>query len=74
MMHHQMEASKDLLKNVTEVCSDIMEGNADDEAFPFMGNTYYIAKKADKQFIRADKREGNIIYNKQKIFKEGLGK
>lgn len=71
MMHHQMEASKDLLKNVTEVCSDIMEGNADDEAFPFMGNTYYIAQKADKQFIRADKGEGNIIYNKQKIFKEG---
>lgn len=71
MMHHVMEASASLIKNVIEVCEDIMAGKADDMEFQFMGQTYYAAKYANEQFIRTDGREGNIIYNKRKIYKKG---
>ncbi|MCC8067399.1 MAG: MBL fold metallo-hydrolase [Clostridiales bacterium] len=70
MMHHVMQATKDLLKNVIGVCDDIMAGRADDMEFPFMGGTYYVAKKANERFEREDGKEGNIVYNRQKIFKE----
>ncbi|MCD7884741.1 MAG: MBL fold metallo-hydrolase [Lachnospiraceae bacterium] len=70
MMHHVMQASKDLLKNVISVCDDIMTGRADDIEFTFMGGTYYVAKKANERFEREDNKEGNIVYNRQKIFKE----
>lgn len=71
MMHHVMAASAALIKNVIEVCEDIMAGKADDMEFQFMGQTYYTARYANEQFIRADAREGNIIYNKRKIYKKG---
>lgn len=69
MMHHDMEASKDLLKNVIEVCDTIMDGKADDMEFNFMGNINYVAKRATPQFIREDGGEGNIVYNKKKVMK-----
>ena len=69
MMHHDMEASKDLLKNVIEVCDTIMDGKADDMEFNFMGNINYVAKRAPPQFIREDGGEGNIVYNKKKVMK-----
>lgn len=69
MMHHVMEASKDLLYNVIRVCDDIMECGTDDIPFPFMGGIYHIAKEVRENFVRVDGGEGNIIYNKQKIMK-----
>lgn len=69
MMHHVMEASQDLLKNVIQVCDTIMQGKADDMEFNFMGNINYVAKRANNQFVREDGGEGNIIYNKKKVMK-----
>lgn len=68
---HTLGTMAALIKNVIEVCEDIMAGKADDMEFQFMGQTYYTARYANEQFIRADGREGNIIYNKRKIYKKG---
>lgn len=70
MMHHDMEASKNLMKNVILVCGDIMEEKADDAEFTFMGHTNYVAKRANERFVREDGGEGNIIYNKEKVWKK----
>lgn len=71
LAHHIMEMSKDLIGNMIKVCDDIMNDETDDQEFPFRGTIQYVAKAADRQFVRADGGEGNIIYNKKKIFKEG---
>lgn len=68
MMHHDMEASGRLLENVRDVCEDILAGKADDQPFNFHGGRYYIAKNVAPGFRRLDGGEGNIIYNKQKVF------
>ena len=69
MMHHDMKASKELLKNVIQICDAIMEGKSDDMEFNFMDNINYIAKRSDNRFVREDGGEGNIIYNKNKVMK-----
>ncbi|MGC6174602.1 MBL fold metallo-hydrolase [Lacrimispora sp. 38-1] len=70
-MHHEMVASRNLLENVIAVCDDILIGNTDNQEFPFRGTVNYVAKAADRQFKRADGGEGNVIFNKKKIFREG---
>lgn len=70
MMHHDMEASKGLLKNVIKVCDEIMEQKADDMDFSFMGQSFFVAKRADKHFVREDGGEGNVVYSKEKVFVE----
>lgn len=72
LMHHEMEASKNLLGNVRTVCDDILRGNTDNQEFLFRGTVNYVAKAADRQFKRADCGEGNVIFNKNKVYKEGL--
>lgn len=72
MMHHDIEASKNLLQNVIDVCDDILQGNADDMEFEFMGQMNYIAKNVGEGFKRLDGGEGNIVYNKEKITKGNL--
>lgn len=67
MMHHDMEASGQLLTNMVEVCDDILAGNVDDVPFDFMGGHYFIAKKIAPGFVRTDGGEGNIVYNKAKL-------
>ncbi|MDO4647788.1 MAG: MBL fold metallo-hydrolase [Eubacteriales bacterium] len=67
MMHHDMEASGNLLENVMQVCDDIMSGNTDDLPFDFMGGHYFIAKAVGPGFRRLDGGEGNIVYNKEKV-------
>ncbi len=69
MMHHDMEASGELLEHMVDVCNDILEGNVDDVPFDFMGGHYYIAKAIQPGFKRVDGGEGNIVYNKEKVHK-----
>nr|WP_314466424.1 MBL fold metallo-hydrolase [uncultured Clostridium sp.] len=71
LMHHEMEASKNLLENVIAVCDDILLGNTDNQEFPFRGTVNYVAKAADRQFKRTDGGEGNVIFNKKKICRKG---
>lgn len=67
LAHHEMLASKELIKNVIAVCDDIMDGRVDDIPFLFMGQTHYIAKAVNEGFVRKDGGEGNIIYNKSRV-------
>lgn len=67
MMHHDMEASGQLLENMVRVCDDIFGGDVDDVPFDFMGGHYFIAKAIRPGFKRTDGGEGNIIYNKAKL-------
>lgn len=67
--HHEMEVGNDLLSNMVDVCSEALEGRADDIPFDFMGQRAWIAKKADDHFHRLDGKSGNIIYSKEKLWK-----
>lgn len=67
LCHHDMETSPDIIRQVIQVCDDIIQERADDVPFEFMGQTYYMAKTAGDQMKRADGGCGNIIYNKEKI-------
>ncbi len=69
LSHHDMEANSNIIDNVIEVCNKIMSQKADDVPFEFMGQCNYIAKAIGKNFKRLDGKEGNIIYNKDKIYK-----
>lgn len=65
--HQYIEVSADILDNMLEVCQSILDGDADDLPFQFMGMTASIAKACDSQFSRKDGKDGNLIYNKNKI-------
>lgn len=66
LSHHDMEASTDLMESVIDVCREVLNHEADDIPFEFMGQTSYIAKAVGEGFKRLDGKEGNIIYNKDK--------
>jgi hydroxyacylglutathione hydrolase len=67
LMHHDMEASGDLLDNMLDLIDEIFAGRTDDLPFEFMGKTYCLAKAAGDHMKRLDGGEGNIIYNKDKL-------
>ena len=70
LAHHDMEANSNIVNNVIEVCDEIMMQKADDIPFEFMGQqNNYIAKSIGDNFKRLDGKDGNIIYNKDKIYK-----
>lgn len=69
LCHHEMETRPDIIRQVIRVCDDILEGNADDVPFDFMGQTYYMAKAAGDRMVRLDGGCGNIIYNRDKVRK-----
>lgn len=67
--HHDMEMQADIMDHVTQVCDVIMAGKADDVPFEFMGQTNYIAKAVGERMNRLDGIDGNIIYNKDKVWR-----
>lgn len=69
LMHHTRDASGKLLDHMVAVCEDILQGRSDEVPFSFMGGQYLLAKKADSCFRRIDGGEGNVIYDKNKIFR-----
>ena len=74
LCHHVIRASKDMINSVIEVCDEVMAGKADDVLFNFMGMEAFVAKIANERFERLDGGEGNIIYSKNKIWKNGVAK
>lgn len=68
--HQQMETGRDIMENMISLCSEIMEGNADDIPFEFMGMKACVAKKCNERFERLDGKCGNLIYCKERIWKE----
>lgn len=67
VMHHVMEVQPDILTQMTDVCDDIIGGNADNLPFEFMGKKAVIAKWCNEQFEREDGKSANLIYNPYKI-------
>lgn len=67
LSHHDMETSPDIIRQVIEVCDDVLKGRGDDVPFEFMGQTYYMAKAVGPKMKREDGGCGNIIYSKEKI-------
>ena len=74
LCHHVIKASADMVQSVIEVCDEVMAGKADDVLFNFMGMEAFVAKIANERFERLDGGEGNIIYSKNKIWKNGVAK
>ena len=68
--HHAIDTGADLLENMEAVCQDILDGKADDLPFPFRGMQGWIAKKCSPHFEREDGKCANLIYNKDKVFRE----
>ena len=65
-----METGADIMENVLSLCDEILaNGGADDLPYDFMGMHAFIAKKCDPQFHREDGVCGNIIYSKEKLFR-----
>lgn len=65
--HHVMEMGTDILQEMSDVCEEIKNAQADDLPFEFMGTQAYIAKKCNERFERADGKSANLIYSKEKI-------
>lgn len=68
--HHRMEVQKEILSNMISVCDEIMEGRADDLPFEFMGKKAWIAKQCNERFERTDGKSGNLIYRKDRIWRQ----
>lgn len=74
LCHHVIKASADMIQGVVKVCDEVMAGKADAVSFYFMGMEAFVAKKANERFERLDGGTGNIIYSKNKIWKNEVVK
>lgn len=70
LCHHMMEVKPSIMDEVIEVCDDIMAGNTDDIPFDFMGKQVYIAKAAQPGQPQADGKWGNVVYDKENVWKK----
>lgn len=68
--HHSPETDRNVMDNVLSVCDDILMGRADDIPYEFLGMDAYIAKAVGPHFARMDGKFGNVVYSKEKIWKE----
>lgn len=71
LSHHGMETDTALLDNMLDVCDMVLNGTADNIPYEFMGMQAYIAMRCNERFEREDGKSGNVIYNKNKLYKEG---
>lgn len=67
VMHHVMEVQPDILSQMVCVCDDIINSNADNLPFEFMGKKALIAKNCNERFEREDGKSANLIYNPDRI-------
>ncbi len=67
IMHHLMEASVSILTEMSDVCDEILAGEADNIPFSFMGKEVFIAKAANERFERRDGKFTNLIYNPDRV-------
>lgn len=73
--HGDGRLPQNIIDEVIEVCEDIQSGNVDDVPMSFRGNTGLVAKATTGPGGgRIDGKTGNIVYNKERIFKECQGK
>jgi glyoxylase-like metal-dependent hydrolase (beta-lactamase superfamily II) len=70
LSHGLGDAPKSILDEVIETCVDIMTGKVENQEFQFMGSTAYIAHEIEAPGQRSDGKLGNIVYNKEKVYKK----
>ena len=59
----------ELLEEAIALCGEIKAGRTDDVPFRFMGTEACIARRVNERMEREDGIFANIIYNKNKIWK-----
>jgi len=69
LCHHVMEETTEMFDELIELCNLIMEGNAGEFPFVFMGDTEPVyAKEIDFScFKNADGTHANIVYRKNRV-------
>lgn len=67
LCHGVIRVGKDIIQNVIDVCTDVLEGRSDEELFTFMGTSAMVAKARTPFGARLDGIEGNIVYNPKRL-------
>ena len=67
LSHGSGDVPKCVLDDNIELCQLILDGEADDVPFDFLGTNQLLAKKVGKNFKREDGKFGNIVYNHRKV-------
>lgn len=70
LSHGPGNGHAELIDGVIKVCQDIMDGNTDDVPFGFKDSRGFLAKAEIERDVRRDGGIGNVIYSKDRIFKE----
>ena len=74
LSHGDSNAHKEILQEVLDVCKDIRDGKAADIPFSYRtdldGSHGFIAKAIGEDMMRIDGKEGNIVYNPERIVQE----
>lgn len=65
--HGTGNAAEGLLESAILLTEDILNGNAEDVPFEFMGEKAYIARRVDAHLKRLDGGAANIVYAKNKM-------
>lgn len=65
--HGTGNAADRLLESAILLTEDILNGNAEDVPFEFMGEKAYIARRVDAHLKRLDGGAANIVYAKNKV-------
>ena len=76
---HCLDEDKDLdayqkngvLDDVLELCDGLMHGVSDAQPIAMLGEEPRIAKRTDRHFRRLDGGVGNIVYDPERIWKNG---
>lgn len=67
LSHGDTVIDKAVLDGNIKICEEILNGQADDCIYEFMGKNLLLAKKVNEQQARMDGGLGNIVYNPDKI-------
>ena len=70
--HGTCESPVSLLDEDMEIVHSILEGTDDQMPYVFNGIPCFIARKTDQEHgnVRIDGKQGNVVYIKEKIWKE----
>lgn len=72
LSHPPFVAKKGILDEVIELCGELMDGRSDEAPFQvppaFAGRRAFVAKAVDEHLRRLDGKDGNIVYDPERIF------
>lgn len=71
LSHGPRTVAKRVLDDVLELCDGLMHGVSDAQPIAMLGEEPRIAKRTDRHFRRLDGGVGNIVYDPERIWKNG---